>query len=255
MGKAKPMAIPGGGGVIMFNDHELGDRLSRALLHNYEDLRWTRLASRHLDMAHQAGMLQLQAEALVAGHAEYLAQADHVRGLLFAATSLLEPLPVPDQVVPGISVVLPFLLPERYPLTAREVHRVASAEGVPLVTLPVTPPYREPAGAQLAGACPCAERLADRLVFLPSSSVEVRAKLSSFDRLLTEAAERCGNFTYPYTVRSTASAELPDVLCGPVILGRKLDGGFVALNQASGRRFSVSPAVAARILQESGAVE
>ncbi|RAG81811.1 hypothetical protein DN069_30910 [Streptacidiphilus pinicola] len=251
LGQAKPLGLPGGGGLLLVDDGDLFDELRGILRHHYENLTWTRRARRYTSSDRLASALELQVSWLKEQHGSKVEEAQRLREHVASATAL-EPLAPPRAVdTPGITVVVPFLLPADYPVSARDLHRVAMAERIPLITHPVTPPYLEPAGADLSGDCPVAEDMARRLVFLPSSLAEL-GSLDALSRLLDSAAAQAPAFRYPYVVPGAAKQEAPADLRGPGIIGRQLNGGFVFAHQPSRRRYRVSAAVATDLMERLG---
>jgi dTDP-4-amino-4,6-dideoxygalactose transaminase len=249
LGKAKPLGLPGGGGLLLVDDQDLHDEMRAALVHHYEDLSWTRQGCRYTPADRQAPALELQVDWLRSRHREHVAEVARVREAVSART-VLEPLAPPDgQDTPGVTAVVPFLLPADYPLSGREVHRIAMAERLPLLTHPVTPPYLEPAGADLDGDCPIAEDTARRLVLLPTTVAELGPP-GALARLLDSAAAQPEAFRYPYALPAGGRSPLPEALRGPGILGRRLDGGFVYSHQFTRRTYQVSPAVAADLMAQ-----
>lgn len=251
LGQAKPLGLPGGGGLLLFDDADLHDELSAILLHYYEDLSWKRRSSRYTGSDRQAAALGIQVDWLRENHAGRVAEVAGVRELV-ASQTVLEPLAVPGAAdEEGVTVVVPFLLPADYPLSGREVHRIAMAERIPLITHPLTPPYLEPAGNDLAGDCPVAEDTARRLVLLPSTLAELGSR-DALARFLDSAAAQPAMFRYPYEVPAGGQDPVPANFRGPGILGRRLDGAFVYANQFTRRKYQVSPSVAAELMTRAG---
>ncbi|MEZ0067516.1 dTDP-4-amino-4,6-dideoxygalactose transaminase [Streptacidiphilus sp. MAP12-20] len=251
LGQAKPLGLPGGGGLLLVEDGGLYDELRGILRHHYENLSWTRRARRYTSADRLASALDLQVSWLKEHHVARVDEVERVRERVASATAL-EPLAPPRAAdTPGVTVVVPFLLPADYPVSARDLHRVAMAERIPLLTHPVTPPYLEPAGADLSGDCPVAEDIARRLVFLPATVAEL-GSLDALSRLLDSVAAQASVFRYPYAMAGTARQESPAVLRGPGILGRRLDGDFVFSHQVTSRRFRVSAAVATDLMERLG---
>ncbi|HEX5142578.1 MAG TPA: hypothetical protein VFW21_01780 [Mycobacterium sp.] len=255
LGPGKPGHVPGGGGLLLFDDDSVEREVVTALRHGTGDLRWLRDGLRVVPSTADPRRVDERLAALAAGLDTHRHRAAEALDRVVGATPHLVPSGAPDP-DGGASTLLPVLLAPHVPLDARDVARVALAHRLPLGFQPVTPPYMEEAGRGLTGDCPVAEGLAGRLLFVPAEPAVLARYSSALHTLLEELVAAPDDFRYPYTPSvsvdgaKVTDAPLPAVLTGPsVLLGRRLDRRFVAVDELAARQWLVSDPVAASILQ------
>lgn len=244
LGAGKPLQRPGGGGLLLFRDPEIARSIDFDLRHGQSNLAWLADGPRLRPGPAEDGLADRVGE-LAAELTERRERQRRAVDAVTAACPVLERLPE-SPAPPGISTVLPVLLAPGYPLPAEDVHRAAAAHGIPLAVQPVGPAYRQPAGRDLTGDCPEAERTARRLLFVPAEPLPPE-QLAALAALLEQLAERPEEFAFPYGLTGSRQ-RLPGALRGAVTLARRTDRGFAAVDELTGRVYGISAEAAAALL-------
>ncbi len=251
-GSGKPMDI-GAGGITMFKRKSDYLAASKLLFYGREGLRWKSIPKRFVFSHHLYQELDKVIDALFLKSKKEGKNRSRCYEVIKKAKLPLELVLPEASLNAGISQLYPVLLAKEFPLSAEDVYRAALVSRIPLLLQPVSPPYHEDAWGQLKGKCPNAERIAKRLLFIPSNLLAADHFIDEMRRFFKVLSQHSADYKYPYRTKKP-SIPLPDYIAHLKelgILGKDLDGNFQVFDQLLCKLYKISEGLAQTLIQKT----